>query len=184
MRVYVCARVCAGRRKQGWKNHPSVGPRYCYTRYLITTVHFLGNFFIHFLSLHNISHVCKTAARGTGVGRTRRTVQGVKNFFWKTDARARARVKGWKAWGPATRGLQLLRPFFNGKVVLMNKSLFPYTYTYTYTYIYTYIYNIYTRKRGEWAIVLHAFTSFRRPSLVPPHPPISRLLFLFTLATY
>lgn len=27
-----------------------------------------------------------------------------------------------------TRGLQLLRPFFNGKVVLMNKSLFPYIY--------------------------------------------------------
>lgn len=78
--------------------------------------------------------------------------------------------------------LQLLCPFFNGKVVLMNKSLFSYNiYTYKRVYIYMYIFiisnvYIYIRKRGERAIVCCYFTfsSLRIP--IPPHPSDHSLL--------
>lgn len=54
--------------------------------------------------------------------------RGSEEFLLK-NRRVRSSYKGWKN-GEGGRGLQLLRPFFNGKVVLMNKSLFPYIYIY------------------------------------------------------
>lgn len=84
--------------------YPPVRAILVYARYLITAVHFLENFFIHFLSSHNISHVCKTAARGSrdeeevdGHGGRAGSHAGREEFLLKNR---RARVGVESARGP------------------------------------------------------------------------------------
>jgi len=52
----MCVRACVGEGNEDEKTHLPVGRApLIYTRYLITAVHCLGNFFIHFLSSRIIS---------------------------------------------------------------------------------------------------------------------------------